>query len=106
MDERDMEREVVVEKYGWKLIKGYNPEKNVTFLSICRPEGVDDIDVYFSHNTFVNGIMKIDGLKIRIESYTFIYLSTFREYIIQQQQVAEFVQEAWDYCLDNGFSIK
>jgi hypothetical protein len=104
MEDRDMEREVVVDKYGWKLVKGYNPEKKITFLSICRPEEVDGISVYFCHNTFVNGIMKIDNLHIHIDSCDFIYLSSVRDFIIQQQQVAEFVQEAWIYCLENGFS--
>lgn len=101
-----MEREVVVEKYGWKLIKGYNPENNITFLDICPPEEVDGITVYFPRNNFENEIMKIDGINIHIDSCNFIQLSSVKEFINQQQQVVEFVQEAWDYCLDNGFTIK
>lgn len=101
-----MEREVVVEKYGWKLVKGYNPENNITFLDICCPEEVDGIMVYFPHNTFENRVMKIDSINIHIDSCNFTHLISIRDFITQQQQVVEFVQETWTYCLDNGFTIK
>ena len=99
-----MEQEVVVEKYGWSLVKGYNSETNITFLAICPPEEIEGIEVYFPHNTFENGIMKVDNINIHIDSFNFTYLSSIKDFIIQQQQVVEFVQEAWAYCLENGFS--
>ena len=98
-----MEREVVFEKYDWKLERSYNPEVKITALSIKKPENVDGISIVIDMDGFNNGKMLIDNLTVYIDSYSFRNLTNFREFIIQQQHAAEFIEAAMIWIKDNGF---
>lgn len=98
-----MKREIVFEKYNWKIERSYNPEVKITALNIKRPENVDGIDILINMDGFNNGKMIIDNLTVHIDSYSFRSLTNFREFIIQQQHAAEFIEAAMIWIKDNGF---
>ena len=66
-----MEREVVFEKYDWKLERSYNPEVKITALSIKKPKNVDGISIVIDMDGFNNGKMLVDNLTVYIDSYSF-----------------------------------
>lgn len=97
-------KEVVFEKYGWKLVKYYNDELDLYAVFFEKPDDEVKIALIPDLGYTQDNQQLIDRLRISIEPNFFYGVNKFEDYVTQVQEAYEFAQEAWKWIEDNGFT--